>query len=303
MTGQGDKNQIVKSLKHTVAHLSQTIGIRDFRHYRNLGLAADDITRRFQESGYHVDVMTYEVNGREYRNIMAEVPGDHGRKPFIVVGAHYDTCDNPGADDNASGVAGLLELARLLKGAHTDNRIQFVAFVNEEPPFFKTRDMGSFVYASRMKEQKQEIKAAIILESIGFYTQEKNVQRYPPLLGFFYPNKGNFITVLGNFPSRKVLKKVVAGFKKSSGFPIESLIGPSLISGIDFSDNWSFWKNGYPAVMVTDTAFFRNKYYHTPRDLPETLNYENMAEVVSGLSNAVLELANGQRGNMKTGNK
>jgi hypothetical protein len=155
--------------------------------------------------------------------------------------------------------------------------------------------MGSFVYASRMKEHKVRISAAIILESIGFYTEERNSQRYLPLMGMFYPNRGNFIGVISNFPSRQIMKKVVAAFKKTGRLPVSSVTAPGGTPGINFSDHWSFWEKGYPAVMVTDTAFMRNKNYHKPTDLPNTLNYERMADVVWGLRAAVVDLANGDK--------
>lgn len=287
-------NRSETNLKNMVIHLSQKIGIRNYKYYQNLNLAAEYILNQFKDMGYSVEVMTYQINDKEYRNVIAEKPSTQQGNGVIIVGAHYDSCFNPGADDNASGVAGILELARLLKGVDTQSRIQFVAFVNEEPPFFKTDYMGSFVYVSRVKEKKEKIKAAIILESIGFYTEKRNSQRYLPLLGFFYPNKGNFIGVVSNFPSRKILKKIVTSFKRTSEFPIESVTAPGGIPGIDFSDHWSFWKNGYPAVMVTDSAFLRNRNYHKQTDLPSTLNYEKMAEVILGLKESVECLANSE---------
>ena len=207
----------------------------------------------------------------------------------ILLGAHYDTCFNPGADDNASGVAGLLELARLVANRETDRTVEFVAFVNEEPPNFKSDNMGSRIYAMKAKAEKKNIAMVIILESIGYYSQN---QKYPVFLGPFLPHKGNFISVIGNLYSKLLVNKVKSVFKKYSGFPVESAALPTFISGIDYSDHWSFWQEGYPAVMITDTAFLRNHNYHKQSDRADTLNYEKMAYVIEGFSCALMDLAN-----------
>ncbi|MCK5580894.1 MAG: M28 family peptidase [Candidatus Omnitrophica bacterium] len=286
-----DEQKTAQELKEIVTVLAEEIGDRNYASYHALDQAAEYIIEKFQAIGYSVEVMRYRHEGREFKNISVEKIPEGVSEEIVVVGAHYDTCFNPGADDNASGVAGLLALARLFKERDVKRRIKFVAFVNEEPPFYKTAAMGSRVYTRRAKKNKEKIVAAVILECIGFFRESRNSQRYPPLLGPFYPNKANFIAVAGNFSSRRLVKKVVGSFREASSFPVEWLIAPRMIAaGIDFSDHWSFWEEGYPAVMVTDTAFYRNKNYHNQNDLPSTLDYDKMTRVVYGLQAAILDL-------------
>lgn len=168
--------------------------------------------------------------------------------------------------------------------------IKFIAFVNEEPPYYRTEDMGSRIYVRQAKARNETIKAVIILESIGYYSGKINSQRYPPLIGIFYPNQANFIAVVGNFKSRHLVSKIIASFKKYSKFPIFSSV-LDFIPGADFSDHWSFWKEGFPAVMITDTAFLRNPHYHRDSDTWEKLSYENMTWVIEGFCSVMIELA------------
>ena len=280
------------NLKQHIVMLSHNIGDRNIFAYEKLTKAADYITDQFEKYGYKVEFQTYEVDGKPVKNIIATKLGTKKPKEQIIVGAHYDTCANPGADDNASAVAGLLELSRLMAGQPTDRTIKFIAFVNEEPPFFKTKDMGSLVYAKQAKANGDNIKAVIILEMIGYYSNEPDSQKYPPFFGMFYPDKGNFIAVVGNFASKPLVQKITKSFKQSSSFPIESIATFAFIPGIDWSDHWSFWQQGYPAVMITDTGFYRNPNYHKQSDTYETLNYKSMAEVVAGLQAIMLYLAN-----------
>ncbi len=284
-----EQGEIEQNLKNTVVHLSETIGIRNYKYYKNLNLTADYIIAEFKKFGYEVEIMTYEIENKEYKNIIAKKVDEEETKGVIVIGAHYDSCFNPGADDNASGVAGVIELARIFKDKQSEDALRFVAFVNEEPPFFQTDQMGSFVYAKKMKEKGENIKTAIILEMIGFYTDKKNSQRYPPLIGPFYPNKGNFVAVVGNIKSRKIVKNILGPFKEAVNLPIRSLVAPAFIPGINFSDHWSFWKNGFLAVMITDTAYLRNKNYHKETDTAETLDFQKMADVILGLKAFLLD--------------
>jgi Zn-dependent M28 family amino/carboxypeptidase len=284
-----EEKTIVSNLKRTVEYLSFYIGVRDSDYYDKLSAAADFITNKFKELDYDVSFNMYENEGKFYKNIIAEKNHKDDQK-VIIIGAHYDTYDNPGADDNASGVAGLLELARTLKEIAPDKNIRFIAFVNEEPPFFKTKLMGSWVYVEHIHKNKEEIKAAIILESIGYYSDEKGSQSYPPVLGFFYPDKGDFIAVIGNWRSKGLVKKIKKIFKKKVSLPVESLIAPKFIEHASFSDHWSFWEHGYTAVMITDTALMRNPNYHRETDTPETLDYEKMKEVVKGVKDIIKEL-------------
>jgi Zn-dependent M28 family amino/carboxypeptidase len=284
--------KLEEQLKAHVFKLSSQIGDRSVFDYKKLEAAANYISSQFSSMGYAVDFQTFETEGKEVRNIIAVKKGKSKPEEIIVVGAHYDTCFNPGADDNASAVAGLLELARGIIHIDTERTVYFVAFVNEEPPFFQTDSMGSVYFVKHSAKDKKNIIFAIILEMIGYYTNEPNSQRYPPFLGMLYPNRGNYIAVIGNLNSRNLTKTLVSEFKKQTDFPIESLIDIGLFQGTDFSDHWSFWQQGIPAVMITDTSFYRNPFYHTQKDTADTLNYTNMASVVDGFSAVLQNMAN-----------
>jgi len=278
------------NLKSHVRQLSETIGNRSVYEYEKLQQAANYIVEQFKSYGYRVEFQEYTVWGKKFKNIIAAKRGAMAPEEIIVVGAHYDSCDNPGADDNASGVAGLLELARVFSDKVSGRTIEFVAFVNEEPPFFKTEAMGSLVYTRSSKSRQKDIKAAIVLEMIGYYSNAFNSQRYSMILGLFYPNRGNFITAVGDLKSRSLNKDIARAFKKRSVFPIES-ISLGFVPGADFSDHWAFWQEGYPAVMITDTAFLRNYNYHNNLDTIEKLNFDYMANVIEGLVSAIEVIA------------
>lgn len=254
--------------------------------------ACDYISEQFASYGYKVEFQSYKINGVTVKNIIVTKKGAKYPDRFIIVGAHYDNYFNPGADDNASGIAGLLEVARLVSNYDSNNSIRFIAFVNEEPPFFKTEYMGSRIYAKAARLRNEDIKGVVILEMIGYYSNKPFSQRYPPIFGLFYPNKGNFIGVLGNFNSWQLAKEVVSGLKERAQLPVESVVTFDFIGGIDFSDNGSFWKEGFPSIMVTDTASYRNKYYHSQSDTYDTLNYKAMAEVVRGIVFALKRIDN-----------
>jgi Zn-dependent M28 family amino/carboxypeptidase len=209
------------------------------------------------------------------------------------VGAHYDSVvGSPGANDNASGVAGLLALARRFAGKPRGQTLRFVAFVNEEPPYFQTEEMGSLVYAKRCQARGDNISAMVSLETIGYFSDAPGSQKYPSAgLGFFYPSKGNFIGFVGNTRSRALLRSAVSAFKKERKLPCEGASLPAVIPGIGWSDQWSFWQCGYPAIMVTDTAPFRYPHYHSSTDTPDKLDYDRFALVVSGMEKVIAELA------------
>ena len=291
MRPPGNDTGLSVLLRSHVYRLSHEIGDRNIFEYTNLNEAANYIIEQFELSGYQVELEEYPVSGKTAKNIIARKVGAEKPDEVIIVGAHYDTCYNPGADDNASAVAGLLELARSFAGKETGRTIKFIAFVNEEPPFFKSENMGSRVYARNARQRGEEIKAALILEMIGYYSSEPNSQKYPPLFGPFYPNRADFICVVGSLRFRGLVKAVGSIFKEHSDFPIEKVSAPSFVPGIDFSDHWSFWRENYPAVMITDTAFYRYAHYHQPTDTYEKLDYESMSAVVEGLRYVVAELA------------
>jgi Zn-dependent M28 family amino/carboxypeptidase len=285
-----ENTQLREDLEKHVRELSHEIGPRSMRYYEGLIDARDYIFENLESWGYKVFNQDYIVYGKTVSNVIAVREGyqEHSGS-IIVVGAHYDNFDNPGADDNASGVAGLLEIARTLSQVDTKHPVVFAAFVNEEPPFFKTEQMGSRVFVRNLKRRGKEVEAAIILESIGYYSEAWFSQRYPPLMGFFYPNRANFVILAGNRRSRKEKNRFFDLFRSKSRFPIKRTPPLDNIPGAEFSDHWSFWQDGYPAFTVTGTAFLRNKNYHKMTDTYDTLNYDYLAEVVRGLAKTVKE--------------
>lgn len=286
---QPKDNVLPEKLKRHVVKLSNEIGDRSIFNYDNLQKTAGYLEEEFLSYGYSLEFQKYTVDNRETRNIIAKKIGRKFPNEVILIGAHYDSCFNPGADDNASGIAALLELARMVANQDVDRTIEFVTFVNEEPPFFKTEEMGSRIYAKRAKAENKSIKAIIVFDLIGFYSNKIFSQRYPIIAGLFFPNKGNFIGLFANFKSRYLARQITRIFKNNSSFPIAS-IALDFIPGIDFSDHWSFWKEGYPAVMISDTAFLRHKNYHKNTDTWEKLNYKDMACVVEGIYEVLVRL-------------
>ncbi len=281
-----------ENLKIHTKVLSSDIGERNFSKYQNLEKAGEYIFKEFKSYGYPVKEQTYYLEGKPFKNIIAIKEGKRFPKRIIVVGAHYDSViGSKGADDNASGVAGLLELARALSKVDLNKTVEFVAFVNEEPPLFMTEDMGSLRYVKEAKEGSREIVGMLCLESIGYYSDEKNSQQYPFGFGLFYPDRGNFIAFVSNLNSKPLLDRVVKEFRKNSKLHSEYLVAPIILTpAISFSDNYSFWRYGYKAIMVTDTAFYRNPYYHTYSDTFERLDYESILKLVKGLYGVLLKL-------------
>lgn len=274
-----------------VKALAGEIGERNLNRYPKLLAAADFIEASLTRAGLTPRRDSYELRGRTCHNLEVEIRGT--RPEILVVGAHYDSVsDSPGANDNASGVAGMLALARPFAGKPCGQTLRFVAFVNEEPPYFQTPEMGSFVYARRCKERGDKIAAMISLETIGYFSDAPRSQTYPAVgLGFFYPTTGNFIGFVGNTRSRTLLRSAVSAFKKARKLPCEGAALPTVVPGVGWSDQWSFWQCGYPAIMVTDTAPFRYPYYHMSSDTPAKLDYDRFALVVSGMEKVIAELA------------
>jgi Peptidase family M28 len=208
------------------------------------------------------------------------------------VGGHYDSVlGSPGANDNATGTAAVLELARLLAGQQLARTVRFVAFVNEEAPFFQTDAMGSWVYARRSRARGEQVVGMLSIETIGFYSDVVGSQHYPFPFGLFYPRTGNFIGFVGDIASRALVRRSIAAFRQHTPFPSEGVAAPGWMTGIGWSDHWAFWQEGYPGVMVTDTALFRYAPYHTREDTPNRMNYDYMARVVVGLARVVTLLA------------
>jgi len=292
-------------LKKHVEYLALRVGERHFAKREALDLAADYIHSVFTTLRYKPEYETFQINhpplltelrtgskerralkAASYKNVVATLRGrlEGKNEEIIVIGSHYDTVSgSPGADDNASGVAVLLEVARLLQGFRLEKTLEFVAFTNEEAPFFRTSAMGSAHYVRSALRQNKKIIFMISLEMLGFYTDHPASQSYPPFLRFFYPNRGSFIAIAGNLSSRAYVKEMASLFRDNTDIPLEALALPRFVPGIDFSDQLNFWKEGIPAVMITDTAFYRNPHYHLSSDLPQTLDYEKMAEVTKGL--------------------
>ncbi len=291
---QRNQGSVRAELEALVHSLAVTIGPRSYQDPANLNAAADLIYRRFTSYGYDLTEQPYQVEKLAVRNIIAERRGTDQPDRVIVVGAHYDTVvGSPGADDNASGVAVLLELARLHAETRFRKTVRFVAFTLEEPPFFRSRQMGSRVYARSLKEQGEHVEAMLCLESVGYYSQEPGSQSFPsPVfwLRWRYPTTGNFITIISNDDSQPLQTQVRDALTAHMNLPVETYAGPWWIPGVDWSDHGSFWNEGYPAVMLTDTAPFRNPHYHHPTDLPNTLNYRAMTELVRGLAGALVIL-------------
>ena len=271
--------------------LAGDIGERNLNRYPQLVAATDLIEASLVRAGLTPRRESYELRGRACHNIEVQIRG--ARPEILVVGAHYDSVSgSPGANDNASGVAGLLALARRFAGKPCGQALRFVAFVNEEPPYFQTEEMGSLVYARRCQDRGDKISAMISLETIGYFSDEPGSQKYPSAgLGFFYPSKGNFIGFVGNTRSRALLRSAVAAFKNERKLPCEGAALPAFIPGIGWSDHWAFWECGYPAIMVTDTAPFRYPHYHSSTDTPDKLDYDRFALVVSGMEKVIAELA------------
>ena len=262
---------------------------RNYRHPDRLVRAADYIAAELEKAGLDPVFQAFMHEGRSYRNVIANLNSD--RKERIVIGAHYDVCgDQPGADDNASGVAALIELARVAQAEwnRIPYHVEFVAYANEEPPFFRTEGMGSYHHARGLKETGQKVRLMVALESVGYFRNEENSQRYPPLYGLFRPSEGNFIAIVSRWGHGDELKGIDRAFDRGSRLPTERLSAPPLVAGVDFSDHLNYWAFGFKAVMITDTAFYRNANYHQPTDTPDTLDYARMAEVVKGIATFLL---------------
>jgi hypothetical protein len=273
--------------------LTQITKTGNFRYYLNpdaLNYTADYIYSEFKKTCDTVYYQKFKVNNIIYKNVVASIGTD--KKERIIIGAHYDVCgQQEGADDNASGLVGVLELARMLSKEKLDYRIDFVAYSLEEPPFFGTKNMGSYIHAKSLHDQKIDVKGMICLEMIGYYSDEPNSQKYPlGILKLFYGNKGNFITVVQNFNNGGFGKQVKELMTNQKLLPTKSFIGPASLGGTDFSDHRNYWEFGYNAIMITNTSFYRNPNYHQTSDKIETLDLNRMCKVIDEVSNCVINL-------------
>lgn len=274
-------------------HALADIGPRHAGRSETLEQAMQAIEAGYREAGVEVLRRSYTAGDRTFANLEVTLRGKSRPDEFIVVGAHYDSVpSSPGADDNATGVAALIELARLLRNDSLDRSVRLVAFANEELPLGDyTPAMGSLHYAKRAREEKLNIVAMLSLESIGYYSDAPDSQKYPPPLSWFYPDRGDFLAFVGNLRSRALARRALHAFRAASALPAEGIAAPELVRDIRRSDHSPFWDLGIPALMVTDTAPFRHPGYHTPHDIPEKLDANRFAQAVSGLRAAVVELA------------
>lgn len=273
-------------LKSHVSMLANTLAPRDHSHPENLDRVAAYIRQEFEQAGGRVSEQPFKVQGVTYRNVSAFFGPQ--TKERVVIGAHYDSAGPlPGADDNASGVAGLIELAHLLgkaPKASLNTSVELVAYSLEEPPFFATQQMGSAVHAAALKQQKVPVRLMLSLEMIGYFTDAPDSQRYPiAAMKLTYPSVGNFIAVVGKMGQGATVKRIKEAMLKASSLPVHSLNAPPSLPGVDLSDHRNYWNAGYEAAMITDTSFYRNSFYHTAQDTPDTLDYQRMAQVVQGV--------------------
>lgn len=293
--GENDAS-LVEQLRRHVDRLAGLIGPRHTGRSGSLGAASSYIEREWSQAGYTVHRQPYTVQGLEVANLVAEARGESPASGLIILGAHYDTVETtPGADDNASAVAVMLEVARILCGRRFRRTVRFVAFTCEEPPYFYTGDMGSQVYAHFCRERGERIAGMVCLEMLGYFSDRPGSQQVPPgiprFLRWAFPRRGTFLAAVGNLKSWRLVWSFRRGFKKAVRFPLYSIVLPERLNVIRLSDNSSFWDQGYPALMLTDTSFLRNPHYHRPTDTPETLDYARMAQATLGVAGAIACLA------------
>lgn len=293
---QHDVHDLPERLYAHVDRLAGLIGPRHLGKSNTMEVTATYIERQLVELGYCVDRHLYDVDGSHVANLVAERPGTRRADDVVIVGAHYDTVpETPGADDNASAVAVLVEVARILQSSVFQRSLRFVAFACEEPPHYYTDTMGSQVYARQCRLRGERIVGMLCLEMVGYYCTEPNSQRIPPSiprwLRWAFPKRGDFLAAVGNLRSWRLAWAFRRGFRGASRFPLYCIVLPEMISEIRMSDNGSFWDQGYPALMVTDTSFLRNPHYHTATDTPDTLDYARMAQATLGVAGGVKRLA------------
>jgi len=287
-----EQRGLERELRSSVHELAGIIGERNLFRYKQLVESSAYIRAAFRSSGYDVRRHQYEVAGQMCENLEAQIVGALKPDDVLVIGAHYDSVQgSPGANDNATGVAALLALACRLAKTRPSCTVRFVAFTNEEPPLFQGPQMGSYVYAKRCRERSENIRLMLSLETIGYYSDEPRSQTYPFPFSLFYPSTANFIAFVSDMDNARWVKTLLASFRLHAQFPSEGGALWEWIPGVAWSDHWSFWRAGYPAVMVTDTAPNRYPHYHTAADTPDKVDFPRMVRVVSGLQGVIAELA------------
>jgi hypothetical protein len=288
-------------LRRHVDELAVEIGERNAAYPQQLARAGSYVEQELQKAGFTVKQYPFEAHGQQFINYEAEVEARSPNAPVIVVGAHYDSATGtPAANDNGSGVAALLELARMARtpakspsgfNAPPPLRVRYVAFANEEPPHFQTPAMGSLVYAKQCRDAGDRVVAMLSLETMGYFRDQPGTQSYPFPMSVLYPSVGNFVAFVGDLSSRGLVREMVGSFRSRTRFPSEGAALPAAIPGVGWSDHWSFWQHGMPAVMITDTAPFRYPHYHTPQDTPDKIDFDRLARVVAGLGEVVRAMA------------
>lgn len=288
-------------LEQHVRVLATDIGGRSTQVPAGLARAALYLEEQLSTAGYDVQRERFDASGVRCDNLIAERRGTTRPRELVVVGAHYDSVrDRPAANDNASGTAALLELARLYATRAGPRTVRFVAFANEEPPHFQRDSMGSLVDARRARGRGDDVVAMVSLETIGYFDEREGSQHYPFPLSVFYPDRGDFVAFVTRVEDRALVRRAIGSFRRAATLPSQGAALSSSITGVDFSDHWSFWQAGYPALMVTDSAFFRDSSYHTVRDTPEHLDYGRMARLVRGLVAVIDDLRTVARADIAT---
>jgi len=287
-----EANADAARLERDVRALTGLDGFRCFERPDDLDRAAEWAKTKLMASGLLVEEESFGVGDLSYRNLVAHYGAEEG--PVLVIGAHYDVCgEQPGADDNASGVAGLIELARMFGRNQPEvaHRIELALWPLEEPPNFRTSAMGSAIHANSLELRGADVRGMISLEMIGYFSDEKGSQSFPaPGMSLLYSSRGDAIVVVGNSSSWWFTRRVKARMAGSAELRVRSMNAPAFVPGVDFSDHLNFWQHGWRAVMITDTAFYRNPNYHKITDTPDTLDYERMAQVVTGVYAAITTL-------------
>ena len=287
----GDQERLRDALKVHVQKLAGEIGERNMLYDQELSAAADYIEKTFVGSGYEVRRHPCELLNASVDNLDVQIDGRDKPDQIVIVGAHYDSVSgSPGANDNATAIAAVLELAKHFAGKPASRTLRFVAFVNEEPPYFQTEQMGSMAYARRCRDLDENIVAMIALDGLGCYSDVEGSQKYPAPMGWLYPSTGNFIGFVGNVGSRDLVRQAIRSFRENVQFPSEGAALPGVLAGVGWSDHWSFWQYRYPGIMVSDTLPYRYEHYHQPTDTPDKVDYDRMARVVDGMRYVIKDL-------------
>jgi hypothetical protein len=295
---KAELSEIEKGMESDIEYL-QKLGPRNSENdtsYKQLRQCEEWIRQKWESQGYTVKKQTFSNKGKEYSNLEIEIKGRIAPAEIIIVSAQYDTLPgSPGANNNGSGIAILFQLSQLLKKHTPDRTLRLLNFVNEEDPFFGTEMMGSFQYAKRSRQLREDIKVMLSMDALGIYKEEPDSQKLPFPFSMFYPNRGNFLAFIGNLRSRKYVIEATRGFKKGSSFQIQAGVAPEWAKGAAWSDHSSFWKFGYPGIMVTDTGGFRSTYHTTKGDTMEKLNFEAMSRIVIGMYSSAVHLTSLQK--------